>query len=210
MKFQVERIALFSDAVFAIAITLMVIEVKAPHLPHDVSIDTVMKELYHLFPSFMGIVLSFFLIGNFWLMHHQLMKYMSSYTGKLLRYNMAFLLIIIFIPFSTSFLSENLQVNSPVPLLFYNLNYILASLAGYRLFSYILDPANGVRVENIDEDPAQIKKEILFPLYIYSFVIVLAFIIPEYAALGYVVFAFENFFAKRKKKKKALSELTGF
>lgn len=198
MRFQVERIALFSDAVFAIAITLMIIEVKAPHIPHGASWADALAEVLKLFPSFIGIILSFFLIGVFWIRHHQLMKYMTAYNSKLLRLNLSFLLCIIFIPFSTALVFHNMDSHSPVPLIFYNLNYIAASLLNYRLFNYILEPANGLCAENIEEDRAQIKKEILFPILVYVLVMVLAVFSPPFAAMGYSAFALENLLTRKK------------
>ncbi|MFA6517783.1 MAG: TMEM175 family protein, partial [Bacteroidia bacterium] len=84
MKFQLERIALFSDAVFAIAITLMMIEVKPPHLEHGTSFGMALIKLLQLIPTFIGTILSFFMIGIFWKRHHQLMKYMAAYNEKVI------------------------------------------------------------------------------------------------------------------------------
>lgn len=198
MKFQIERIALFSDAVFAIAITLMIIEVKAPHLPHDVPLNDAISAVLELVPSFVGIILSFYLIGVFWLRHHQLLRYMSSYNTKMLHLNLTFLLTIIFIPFSTAFVFENLASNSPVPMILYNINYIVATLTAYRLFVYVLNPANNLRAEDANEDVAALKKEMLFPILVYVLVIILAMITPSFAGLGYGAFALERFFVKKK------------
>jgi uncharacterized membrane protein len=201
MKFQIERIALFSDAVFAIAITLMMIEIKAPHLGHHVSFDEALHSFLELLPIFMGTILSFFLIGMFWMKHHQLMKYMSGYTPALLWRNISFLLSIAFIPFSTSFVFENFDAFSPLPLLVYNLNYIIASLLEYRLFSYVLNPANNVRHMDMEGPDYAYKKELLFPIFVYVLVSLLAFINPAFAATGYAAFGLENLLIKKTKKK---------
>jgi uncharacterized membrane protein len=68
MKFQVERIALFSDAVFAIAITLMMIEVHPPHITHDMTFGQVLGALAGMSGTFIATLLSFILIGLNWML----------------------------------------------------------------------------------------------------------------------------------------------
>jgi uncharacterized membrane protein len=76
MKFQLERILLFSDAVFAIAITLMIIEIKPPHLEHGSTFLQGLNAFLIMSPIIIGTVLSFYLIGLFWYRHHDLMKHL--------------------------------------------------------------------------------------------------------------------------------------
>lgn len=64
MKFQLERIALFSDAVFAIAITLMMIEVKPPHLEHGIAFGPAVGVLLNMMPIFVGTILSFYIMAR--------------------------------------------------------------------------------------------------------------------------------------------------
>lgn len=144
MKFQLERIALFSDAVFAIAITLMMIEIKPPHLEHHISFGPALYKLLRMIPIFVGTMLSFYMVGMFWNHHHRLMKYMAAYNKKVIALNLTMLLAISFIPFSTSFVFENIESSSPLPLLVYNLNMIVATLIKYRLFTYVLDPSSNL------------------------------------------------------------------
>jgi uncharacterized membrane protein len=199
MKFQLERISLFSDAVFAIVITLMMIEIKAPHLPHDITFGGALTELAGLFPLILGTVLSFFLIGVFWTKHHKLMKYVTGYTPKLIWLNIRFLLCVAFIPFSTAFVFENFEAHSPLPLLVYNINYIVATIFEYRLFNYALNPQNGICATDTDYSGEWNKKEALFPIVVYVLVAVLAFFTPL-AAMGYAAFALEKVFVGTKKK----------
>lgn len=199
MKFQLERIALFSDAVFAIAITLMMIEIKPPHLGHEISFGEALKKFLELIPTFTGTILSFYMIGVFWKRHHQLMKYMAAYDHKVIMLNISFLLAIAFIPFSTSFVFENIMSRSPLPMLVYNINYIVAAFLNYRLYMYILEPANNLRSEHFDQDLAVLKKELLFPIFVYVLVIILAFIDNRFAGVGYGAFILENAWAKKKK-----------
>jgi uncharacterized membrane protein len=200
MKFQIERIALFSDAVFAIAITLMMIEIKAPHLGHHVSFMDAFLTFLQLLPVFIGTILSFFLIGMFWIRHHELMKYMAGYTTGLLWRNISFLLCIAFIPFSTSFVFENLEAVSPFPLLIYNLNYIVATILEYRLFAYVLDPKNNIRSAEELENPYTMKRQLLFPVFVYVLVSAVAFIQPSLAPVGYAAFSLEGIFVKARKR----------
>jgi uncharacterized membrane protein len=199
MKFQLERIALFSDAVFAIVITLMMIEIKAPHLGHHVPFGEALVKLLELFPIILGTVLSFYLIGMFWTKHHKLMKYLTGYTPKLIWLNISFLLCVAFIPFSTSFVFENFEAVSPLPLLVYNLNYIVATLFEYRLFNYAFNPANGICTTETMDDWN--KREILFPIIVYTAVAALAFVSPPMAAIGYSAFALEHLVTRKRKGK---------
>jgi uncharacterized membrane protein len=200
MKFQLERIALFSDAVFAIAITLMMIEIKPPHLHPGDSFIYALRTFIEVMPTFVGTILSFLLIGMFWKKHHELMKYMVAYNNKVLALNLGFLLSIAFIPFSTAFVFENIQAASPLPLLIYNINYIVATILGYQLFSYILDPKNSLCEDEHGKDMTVLKRETMYHIFVYALVAVIAFISPAYAAIGYPLLAFENRWVARKAK----------
>lgn len=101
-----ERALYFSDAVFAIAITLLVLDVRLP----DVSQEQLRKGLpsmvFGLAPEFASFVLTFLVIGFYWLVHHRMFHYINRYDGRLLWINILFLMSVAFLPFPTSVLSK--------------------------------------------------------------------------------------------------------
>ena len=111
--FQLERIALFSDTVFAIAIALLVIEIKVPILPinnklqFDEEFGHTMREML---PEFIGFIISFSVIGSFWRAHHTMFGFVKDYNRKLLSLNNWFLLSIVAMPFTTAFMSRYLYI----------------------------------------------------------------------------------------------------
>lgn len=198
MKFQLERILLFSDAVFAIAITLMIIEIKPPHLQHGGTFWQAFMAFLKLTPIIMGTVLSFFLVGLFWFRHHDLMKHLANCDGKFVFLNLCLLLSVAFIPFSTAFVFENEP--SPFPLLIYNMNYAIASLLYYRLCSHAFNPKNNLASSDVSSEVAKMKRETIYSLGVYTLTTVLAFFTPL-APIGYAAFAFQHKFANRKQNK---------
>ena len=148
-EFQLERLILFSDAVFAIAITLLVIEIKIPELHDHVSDKALLKELGHLIPKFVGYFISFILIGIYWTVHHRIFSYVINYDAKLLRLNLFFLFFIALMPFSTGFYSEYggselIRDQLKVPMTFYVLNFCCAGFINFLLWSYISNPTNKI------------------------------------------------------------------
>src|SRR5688500_1258972 len=93
---QGERIVFFSDAVFAIAITLLVIEIKAPHFAAGVSEVEVAKGVLALIPKFIGYVISFMVIGAYWVGHHRIYGMLTKWDYGLIWRNISFLLTIAF------------------------------------------------------------------------------------------------------------------
>lgn len=129
MDHRLERLIFFSDAVFAIAITLLVIEIHVPHLTGDVT--EAQQALIALAPSFFGFALSFVVIGRFWMGHHSAMSNVAGYSSKLLWPNLQLLMAIAFMPFATAFMSAN--IGQLVPTAFYNAVLMVSALLSLRV-----------------------------------------------------------------------------
>jgi uncharacterized membrane protein len=163
-EFQLERMILFSDAVFAIAITLLVIEIKIPELHNEPVTDAALwHKLGELVPKFLGFIVSFLLIGLYWTIHHRMFGFVTNYTRKLLGLNLLFLLFIALMPFSTGFYSEYagpelFRKQLKVPMTFYVLNFSLAGLVNYLMWRYITNPANKVADPPIDPVVAKLAR----------------------------------------------------
>ena len=97
---EVARIAAFSDGVFAIAITLLTLQLELPK-GGDLA-----EALVNLGPSFLAFVISFLVIGTYWVAHHRLFAVVRRYDGRLIWLNMATLFFIVLLPFTTSVISD--------------------------------------------------------------------------------------------------------
>lgn len=96
-----ERLIFFSDAVFAIAITLLVLDVKLPH--QSLSFDTAMQAAL---TKMLAFLLSFFVISIHGINHHRLFKSVTAASPTLLRVNFLMLMMVSFLPFSTTIIAE--------------------------------------------------------------------------------------------------------
>jgi len=122
-----ERLIFFSDAVFAIAITLLVIEIHVPHLPPEAGDLAHVAALANLIPAFIGFFISFAVIGAFWAGHHRAFSLARHYAPGLLLPNLTMLCAIAFMPFATAYMSGNF--GETVPHALYNgLLLVTASL----------------------------------------------------------------------------------
>lgn len=113
-----ERLVFFSDAVFAIAITLLIIEIHPPHLERGTATDLDhVQALANLIPNFVAYLISFAVIGMFWMGHHRAFSLAAHYSPRILGWNMALLGVVAFMPFAAAYLSANIMQR--VPTIFY-------------------------------------------------------------------------------------------
>jgi uncharacterized membrane protein len=159
---QLERIILFSDAVFAIAITLLVIEIKVPSLHGGEATEQVLlHELFLLIPKLVGFLVSFFLVGLYWTRHHLLFGYLSDYSAKLIWLNLIFLLSIVLMPFSTGIFGEYSTpqtLHLKAPLIIYVLNVCFTGVMLYLLWDYVGKPGNEIADSSLNPAVAKAAK----------------------------------------------------
>jgi uncharacterized membrane protein len=126
-----ERLIFFSDAVFAIAITLLIIEVHAPHLPFGSSDREHLIALAQLIPNLVAFFISFAVIGAFWAGHHRAFSLARRWSPRLLVPNIAMLGAIVFMPFATAYMGTNM--GQRVPTVMYNAVLLATALLNIRL-----------------------------------------------------------------------------
>ncbi len=100
---KTNRLEAFSDGVFAVAITLLILEINVPegeHLWHD------LKEEW---PSFASFFVSFWVIGIIWVNHHGLLDHLKRADRGVLYLNLLVLMTVVFIPFSTALMADHLK-----------------------------------------------------------------------------------------------------
>jgi uncharacterized membrane protein len=123
------RLEAFSDGVLAILITIMVLELKAPH-------DTTLEALRPLVPVFLAYVLSFVYLGIYWSNHHHLIHATNRVTGGILWANLHLMFWLSLTPFVTAWMGEN--HNAPLPTSVYGMVQLCAALAYTILVQTIL------------------------------------------------------------------------
>ncbi|WP_404337040.1 TMEM175 family protein [Sphingomonas sp. MMS12-HWE2-04] len=111
-----ERLVFFSDAVFAIAITLLIIEVHVPHVSGPLTDHAFLQALADLTPHFISFLISFYVIGAFWAGHHRAFNCARHWDPRLLFANLMMLFTIAALPFFTAFSSEYYGHRVPVAL----------------------------------------------------------------------------------------------
>jgi uncharacterized membrane protein len=109
-----ERIVFFSDAVMAIAITLLAIEIKIPLVAASAARSELPGLLSDLSPRIMSFVISFAVIGIYWMSHHRYFSLVRRYDNRLMLLNLLFLLFIAFMPFVASLLGQYVYLSLSV------------------------------------------------------------------------------------------------
>src|ERR687895_1562872 len=99
------RIAAFTDGVMAVAITLLVLNLEVPTVPKGELDDA----LVDLIPSLIAYLLAFALVGRFWVIHHRLFETLRAFDSRLMTLNLAFLTLIVLVPFSTALFDRYTQ-----------------------------------------------------------------------------------------------------
>ncbi len=189
------RVEAFSDGVFAIAITLLVLEIGVP----ESQLDDLWKGIADQWPSYFAYVTSFVTIGGIWLVHHAIFRRLKNADVTVMRTNLLLLMLVSFLPFPTKLLAETLNAPSEetAAVILYGVVLLAISITASLLWRHIgrnrdlLEP--GVSVEEIN----RIAKVTAPSIGFYAAVILLAFVAPQVAAVGFLVIAMVTVFRQR-------------
>jgi uncharacterized membrane protein len=181
---QLERLTFFSDAVFAIAMTLLVIDVRLPPLGH-VSERELANALAELSPKFFAFILSFFVIGRFWLAHHRIFGLLARTSERLLWINLLMLLAIAFMPFPTALISEHGSLS--VAVMFYAASLLLLGVIQRALVVTALGKHGLVRGDVPDAERRYLLRGSLIPSVI-GIIGIAAAAFSSWAGLAVLVF----------------------
>ncbi|HEX4235802.1 MAG TPA: TMEM175 family protein [Caldimonas sp.] len=127
------RLEAFSDGVFAVNITILVLELKAPHSDR-------IEALLPIVPAFLSYVLSFLYIGIYWNNHHHMLRAAGRISGTVLWANLLLLFWLSLFPFATAWMGENHFGATPTAL--YGVVLLMAALS-YSLLQYTIIVAEG-------------------------------------------------------------------
>jgi TMEM175 potassium channel family protein len=168
------RLEAFSDGVFAVAITLLVLEI---HIPTG---DHLWHELKDEWPSFAAFFVSFWVIGIIWVNHHQLLDHIKRADRGLLYLNLLVLMTVVFLPFATALLAEHLKsgADETVAAAVYSVASLAMGLAFAFMWTYITHNRDRLGIELSDGEIRRRNREFLIGNPFYVVAIVVSFISP--------------------------------
>jgi len=176
-EFQIERMILFSDAVFAIVITLMAMEI---HLPEGkITSEELPHELLHLAPTFFAYCVSFFFIGAIWFQHLKMFSVLKDYDKGLVVRNLLLLFFIGLFPFSATVITR--AKGASEAFFIYMGVILLCVTAQYILYHYIIVKRPALRSNaNIDVHVEELRKR---KISLIAFSIATLFILITYSLI---------------------------
>jgi len=197
-QFQIDRIAFFSDAVIAIALTLMILEIKIPELGKDITLQLILNKYgWSIFLNTVALFVGFSTIGNLWIRHHQLFEHIVNYNESMIRINLYFLFSVMLLPISIQFLfASNEPIHFQLLLYFFNLSF--SGFTYSLLVRYIFSKKNNF--SSIKE------KQKIFKLKLDSYTLFVVFIIAtilisfniSWFYVSFFIFPAQNIYPKLK------------
>jgi uncharacterized membrane protein len=168
------RLEAFSDGVFAVAITLLVIEIAVP------TGEDLWHQLKDEWPSFAAFFVSFWVIGIIWVNHHGVLDHLKRANRGVLYLNLLLLMTVVFIPFSTALLAEHLKsgADEEVAAVVYSAAFTAMGLAFGSLWTYITRHRQALGVELSDDEVRRRTVVFLIGNPFYVIALVVAFISP--------------------------------
>ena len=125
-----QRLEAFSDGVFAIVITLLILDIRIPVVPPT----DLGAALVNILPQLLTYILSFFIVGLYWHLHHQVAAEIKLIDGAFIWLNLVWLLFVSMLPFPTALLGR--YPLQPIPLTVYGINLILVNVTGFVILVY--------------------------------------------------------------------------
>jgi uncharacterized membrane protein len=183
-KTGLDRLIFFSDAVFAIAITLLSLDIRLPSVGGNVSNADLARLLLSIWPKYLAYIVSFLVIGLFWMGHHRKFRFIRRYDNTFIMLNLVLLMAIAFIPFATSILSE---FGNRTATIFYALTMVATGLVSFAIWQYAWHSG---RLVLADLDRRHHRRETLGPLFVISIFLLsigLAFINADLAKLSWLL-----------------------
>jgi len=169
------RLEAFSDAVFAVAITLLILEINIPEGEH------LWEQLKDQWPSFASFFVSFWVIGIIWVNHHGLLDHLKRIDRPVLYLNLLVLMTVVFIPFSTALMAEHLkpgESDETVAAIVYALAFLAMGLAFNVFWTYIVKHRRELGVEIPDEEVRRMSVGFMIGTPLYAVALIMAFISP--------------------------------
>lgn len=179
-KLGLERIVFFSDAVFAIAITLLALELKLPTISEKGHISSALLELW---PKYQSYTTSFLIIGLYWMGHHHYFRFIRRYNYVFIGLNTGLLASIALLPFATSVLDA--YPTRPGAIAFYAACMAITGYLKTVLWCYAVHGGNLVPSSLSHQRQKQLFYRALIPPVVFTLSIVLAPLNPTFAKLSW-------------------------
>jgi uncharacterized membrane protein len=167
------RVEAFSDGVFAIAITLLILEIRVPHGDNDL-----WAGLRALWPSYLAFLMSFIVILIMWVNHHELLRMVQGVNYPFLFANGFLLLTVTFVPFPTAVLAQNLATSeAKAAVALYCATFVAQAISWNLLFATIVR-GGLLRPEVTAETVSNVRRAYYVGVLVYGAATGLAFIRP--------------------------------
>ena len=179
--FRTGRLEAFSDGVFAIAVTLLVLDIAvSANAGHHL-----LRSIIDLWPAYLAYVVSFSTIGAAWLAHNAITEYLDRADAAFVRLNLLLLLFVSFLPFPTRLLADYIGEVSPerVAATFYGISLLLTTTMLLVLWRYAVR-ARLVRPDLADEEIELLTQRLTPGLSAYLVLIVSGLFFPVVAVIG--------------------------
>lgn len=181
-----QRFEAFSDGVFAIVATLLVLDIRVPVL-QAVNSASLWRALFQLWPQYLAYVTSFLVVGIYWLNHHSVSHYVRVFDRRLTWRNLLFLMTVAFIPFPTAVIAKYGDV--PAGVLFYGAILLISALMSNLMWMYIV--RNGYLDETMitPGDIARASRKYAAGAVIYVVALAIAPFAPRISIVLYALMA---------------------
>jgi uncharacterized membrane protein len=165
-KATVERLAAFSDGVFSVIITIMVLDLKAPEHP-------TFRALLPLWPTALSYLVSYTFVAIVWLNHHHLLRFTEYPTPRLMWINFAHLFAVSLVPFTTAWVADTRL--AAVPVFIYSAVFVLVELAYLQFEHHALTHAVVQEISHRTRRLAKVRSFIAFGLFLTAMFVSLHF-----------------------------------
>ena len=186
-RWETGRTEAFSDGVFAIAITLLVLDIRVP----EEAFENLWRGIVHQWPAYLGYVTSFLTIGWIWLAHHSIFRRLRYANRRVMTINLLLLMAVSFLPYPTRLVAEAIHSESAerAAVIFYGLTLLVIAALFNLLWGAVAQHRELLNPEVTDEEVRAILVASSPSIGFYGGLLVLALVAPRVAAFGYLVIA---------------------